>query len=276
MATVLKGVQKGKGGSVRKSGANVVYTERRRYVVLSDQRNESVLNVLATVGLPRVMLTTIPDTDDQCICTGLDPKQDEGSPYVWFVDADFSTESEKQETDGDPDPTTWVPVYSGKVESYPEVLYKDFSSPRRPYLNSAGDKFPEPLILQRPIIVYDFFQYEPAAITDVEIGDRNDTINSASHRGFAARTLKLSVTSFERGFFFGHSLVRINYSVAYKQDTWLNRPLDMGYSHKISGVRHPTDKIVALNPDGTAKPDSADPDVLEFKSHREISFSFLR
>ncbi|AMV34585.1 hypothetical protein VN12_20845 [Pirellula sp. SH-Sr6A] len=277
MATLLKGVQKGKGGSIRKSGSNMVYTERHRYIVLSDVRNESILNVLSTAGLPKVMVSTIAGTGGNCVCVGLDPKQDEGSPFTWFVDSEWSTESENQTTSSNPDPTTWVPRYSGKVETYPEVIYKDFSTPPKPYLNSAKDKFPEPLIVRRPVIVYDFFQYEAPTVTDVQIGDRNDTINSAIFKGFGAQTLKLTVTGFERGFYFGFDCVRINYSVAYKKNKWLNTPLDMGYSYLTStGERIATDKIVCLNSDGTKKSDNATPDTLEFKEFPEISFSFLR
>lgn len=276
MATLLKGVKKGRGGSVKQSGQNITYTERRTYIVLSDIKNDSVINVLSTAGLPRVMLTTVDGTGGQCVCTDVSPKQDDGCSYTWFVDVEFSTNAEKQETSGDPDPTTWIPVYSGKVETYPEVLYRDFSSPRKPYLNSAGDKFPEPLIVKRPVIVYDFYQYEPATITDSEIGDRNDTVNTASVRDFAAETLKLTVTGFERGWFFGFPAVRINYSIAYKKDKWLNEPLNAGYGYKIAGKRYPSDKLVFLNSDGSPKADSAEPDVLTFKESRQISFSFLR
>lgn len=277
MATLLKGVKKGRGGGIKQSGTNITYTERRTYIVLSDIRNDSVINVLSTAGLPRVMLTTVDGTAGQCVCTDVSPKQDEGCPYTWTVDVEFSTNAEKQENSGDPNPTTWVPVYSGKVEHYPEVIYEDFSSPPKKYLNSAKDKFPEPLIVKRPVIVYDFYQYEPASITDVQIGDRNDTVNTASIRGFAAETLKLTVTTFERGWFFGFPAVRINYSVAYKKNKWLNTPLDMGYSYlTATGERIASDKIVCLNPDGTKKADNATPDVLTFKEFRQISFSFLR
>lgn len=277
MATVLKGMQKGKGGSLKQSGKTFSYTERRRYIVISSVPNDSILNVLNTTGLPKVMVTSIPGTSGQCVCTGLDPKQDEGSPYTWFVDAEFSTSNEKQETGGDPDPTTWIPVYSAKIETYPEVLYEDFSTPKKKYLNSARDKFPEPLIVKRPIIVYDFFQYEPATLTEVEIGDRNDTVNIDEFRGFAAETLKLTVSGMEYGFFYGYPAVRVNYSVAYKKNKWLNVPLNVGYSYLLDGVRTPSDVLVALNSDGTKKADTAIPDTLTFKENPQIEFDdFLR
>lgn len=276
MTTVLLGIQKGKSGSIRQNGENVTYSERHRYVVQSDVKNESILNVLATPGLPVMMVSTIAGTDGQCICTGLDPKQDENSPYAWFVDVEWSTQAEKQTSGGNADPSTWVPVYSGKVEKYPTVLYTDQQG--TPYLNSAGDRFPDPLVVTRPIIVYDFFQYEAPGITDVAIGDRNDTINSGLVRGFPARSLKCMISGFERGWFFGYPVVKINYSIAYKKDLWVNKPLNVGYSYRLSagGERIASDKLVYLNSNGTKKPDSGTPDAMTFYEFREISFSFLR
>ncbi len=279
MATLLKGWKKGMGGKLSRSGNSpVTYNETRTAVVISDIKDESPFNVLSTTGLPRVGLSTL-ITPTAAICTSVDPKQDSVSPFVWFVDCEFSTATDKQDTnDSNPDPTTWLPIYSGKIETYPEVMHTDFSTPPKPYLNSAKCKFPEPLIINRPIIVYDFFQYEADTITDIQIGDRNDTINSDTVRGgmFPISTLKCTVSGFERGYFYGMAAVKINYSVAYKKSTWLNKPLDMGYDYLIGSNKLTSDSIVALNSDGTKKADTADPDALEFKGFRPISFSFLR
>jgi len=173
-----------------------------------------------------------------------------------------------------------VPIYKGKIQTVPEVMYKDFSDPPLPYLNSAFAKFPEPLVVNRPIIVYEFTQFEPATITDEQIGDRNDTINSVDHRGFDAQTLHLSIPEFERGFFFGFPAVRIQYRVAYKKNKWLNRPIDAGYEfYTTDGTvwsKEKSDTLCLLNPNGTKRPEREDPLYLEFKQFLEIPFSFLR
>ncbi len=280
MATVLRGERKGRSGRLSYSGGKVVYEETRSYVVISDALNEPSLTVLSTSGLPVVMITTISGTSGQCVCTNLNPIQSDQDPHVWIVEATFSTDVEGQETSDNPDPTTWVPVYQGKFDFFQEPLYKDFSDPPKPYLNSAGDKFPEPLIYRRPILVYEFYQIEVSTITDIEIGQRNDRINSEIFRDWPARTLKVQVMGFERGFFYGYNAVKIDYQVAYNEEEWLNRPLDVGYAYKTSagGARVSSDAVVWLNSDGTKKADSAtEPDALEFMGYKEIDFNdFLR
>lgn len=274
MATILKGFKKGKGGKLSKTERGTTYTESITAIVISNIPNESPYNVCLTSGLPKVGIDRLPPTN--AVCVDLDPKQDELSPYVWRVGIEYSTETDQQDTGENPDPTTWVPIYKGKIQTYPEVLYRDFSTPPKPYLNSARCKFPEPLIVNRPVIVYEFTQYEPATITDVQIGDRNDTVNSAGVKTFAAQTLKMSITEFERGYYFGFPAVRISYAVAYKKNKWLNVPLDVGYEYILEGKKIPSDTLVALNSDGTKRSDTVDPSTLEFKQFREIAFDFLR
>lgn len=278
MSTILKGWKKGMGGKFTKTKEGPVWTETRTAVIYSSIKYENPFTVLSTTGLPRVGLSTLPGLT-AAICTDVSPKQDTTSPYLWLADCEYSTATEKQDTnDSNPDPTTWLPIYGGKVETYPEVMHEDFSTPPKPYLNSAKCKFPEPLIINRPIIVYDFFQYEANSVTDIQIGDRNDTINSDTVRSgmFPIHTLKCTVSGFDRGYFYGMAAVKINYSVAYKKNKWLNRPLDMGYDSLYASVKVSHDSIVALNSDGTKKSDTAAPDVLEFKGFRPISFAFLR
>lgn len=284
MATVLKGRKKGMSGSLSYSGSKLVYSERHTYVVISDTIAEAILTVLATSGLPRVMIDSITGTYGACLCTGLDPKQDDQNPYVWYVDAMFTTDIEGQETEGDgidsADPLTWVPRYKGSFEFVPQVLYEDFSDPPKPYLNSAGDKFPEPLIYRRPCTVYDFWQIEDNSATDEEIGDRTDTVNSTTFRTFEAGKLKLQVSGFERGFWYGVDAVRIEYRVAYNKKGWLIKPADAGYAYRPSAGQKKvaSDALVFLNTDGTAKAESVtEPDYLEFKGHEQIDFNdFLR
>jgi hypothetical protein len=274
MATVLKGFKKGKGGKLSKTERGTVYTESMTAIVISNIPNESPYNVCLTSGLPKVGIDRLPPTN--AVCVDLDPKQDELSPYVWRVGIEYSTETDQQDTGEDPDPTTWVPIYKGKIQTYPEVLHRDFSTPPKPYLNSARSKFTEPLIVNRPVIVYEFTQYEPATITDIQIGDRNDTVNSAEVKSFPAQTLKLSITEFERGYYFGFPAVRISYAASYKKNKWLNVPYDMGYEYILSDKKIPSETLVFLNPDGTLKSDQTFPLSLEFKQFREIPFTFLR
>ncbi len=283
MATVLRGQKKGTSGKLSSTANGYVYTQSLEYIVISDVKDETVFNVLNTAGLPRIGFST--STFAGAVCRDLTPKQDTKSPYVWYVVADYTTEPLNQDTTGDdendPDPTAWVPIYKGIVETYPEVMFWDFSSTSKPYVNTAGKKFPEPLVRNRPIIVYSFQQYIDAAITDVQIGEFNDTINLTSFKGFDADTLKCTIADFERGYFYGLYCTLLSVKVAYKRDKWLDRPLNMGYEYRPTtgdpSVASAGGMLVSLDADGTRRSDLLDPLALEFVPHPRVEFStFLR
>jgi hypothetical protein len=288
MTTVLRGEKPARKGQLQATRDGMTYSVDREYFVLSDTKTESELNVLATSGLPIIGLSSLagfPGT----ICRSLSPQQDAKQPQLWTVTANFSTQPLNQEAPNsgpggtpNPDPTTWLPVYRGQMQYYPEVIYEDFTptTPKK-YVNYAGVPFSEPLTITRPIVVYDFWQYEANSVTDKAIGDRNDCINSASFTKnsvtYDQYTLKISIPEFERGYYYGYSCVRIHYQVAYKPSKWTIKPIQGGYEHLVAGVRVAAPKYVYLNADGTIRADSSGPLAdNEFIPHKPISFSFLR
>ena len=278
MATWLKGFTKGRKGKIVRGEKGPVYTESIDYIVISTVKDEALANVLATSGLPRVNVTS---TTYGAVCNSLDAKQDTKAPNVWRATAEFTTEPLNQDTGGDnPDPTTWTPIYKGTIETYPEVLYKDFSPTPKAYVNSCNNKFPEPLIINRPIIVYQFQQYIAKTISDVTIGGYNEVINSGGFKGFAAKSLKCNVSGFERGYFYGYECTLVDFKVSYKKSLWLNKPLDMGYEYRPSAgapaMSTAGGKLVALNPNGTLRADTAEPLALEFQPYDDVPFTFLR
>lgn len=292
MATFLRGEKRGRSARFERTKDGFQFTESRTYVVISDDSRESPVIVASTAGLPVPGITA---TLSGAICRSLNPQQDEKQPKVWNVQAEFSTEPLNQQVDKsgtpDPNPLNWVPIYRGAIETYPQVLSFDKSSPKKPYVNSAFDKFPEPLVRHTPVIVYEFSQYEAANITDKQIGDRNESTNSTVFKGFPAWTLKLNVKGFERGWYFGYECVKIDYRVAYRPGEidgqgdltgWKDIPLDMGYSYFTAppasgGKKVNSLVLVALNPDGTKMADDSEPFWKIFKGLTEIDFNtFLR
>lgn len=278
MATFLRGEKRGRSARFERTKDGFQFTESRTYVVISDDSRESPVIVASTAGLP---VPGITPTLSGAICRSLNPQQDEKQPKVWNVQAEFTTEPLNQQVDKsgtpDPNPVNWVPIYEGVVETYAEVMMKDQDN--KPYVNSAKDKFPEPLLRNRPIIVYEFSQYEPKTLSDFDIGARTYTTNSVKFGPWEKQTLQLVVKKFTRGFFFGFETVKIDYRMAWKEDNWLDKPLDMGYSYRAvsGGDRVNSLVLVALNTDGTKKADTADPDALNFKAMKEIDFNtFLR
>lgn len=289
MSTVLLGEKPGRNGQLQSNKDGMTYSVDRTYFVQSSVKNDSEINVLATTGLPIIGLSSLagfPGT----ICRSLRPQQNAKQPQLWEVTANFSTQPINQDAPNtgpggtpNPDPTTWIPRYSGKMQYYQEVVYEDFSSTPKQYVNYAGVPFSEPLTITRPIIVYDFWQMEAPTITDKAIGDRNDCINSSGvTRGsstYPQYTLKASILEFERGYFYGYDVVNIHYQLAYKPSKWTVKPIQVGYEYRVAagGVRVASPKLVALETNGTLRSDSSPPLAdNEFIPHKPISFSFLR
>lgn len=278
MATILKGISSGRGGKLNLTAKGPVYTEQIEYIVISDIKNESLAVVLSTPGVPRINFSI---STYGALCLGLTPKQDTKSPYVWRIVADFTTEPLEYDTGSDdpesPNPTAWIPIYKGTVESYEEVVNEDFSTVPKKYVNSAKKKFPEPLVVKRPIVVYSFQQYVVPTFTDVQIGDWNDTINLTAFRDFPLDTLHLTVQDFERGVFYDFPCTLVSFRVAYKKDKWLNKPLDMGYEYRPAAgaqtVGSAGGKLVSLASDGTLRSDTLEPLALEFVPYQRLEFA---
>jgi|688.fasta_scaffold74274_5 hypothetical protein len=286
MATVLIGEKAERSGTLTATDSGFNYVVPRTYLVQSDINDDGELNVLLTSGLPIIGLSGLV-AFPEAICRSLRPRQNPKQPKLWEVQAEFSTAPLNQSIPAggggspNPDPTTWIPIYKGSIEYYDEVIHEDFSTPVRQYVNSAGCKFPEPLVVKRPIIVFDFYQYESASTTDKTIAERNDCINNMTvTRGsvnYDEYTLKCTVTDFERGFYYGYGAVKVHYRVAYKPAKWLNKPLDMGYEYKnTAGELQSSPKLVTLNSDGTMRSPFGTISSKEFKPHKPISFAFLR
>ena len=287
MATVLIGEKPTRSGTLTATDTGFNYTVPRTYLVQSDINDDGELNVLLTSGLPIIGLSGLV-AFPEAICRSLRPRQNPKQPKLWEVEAEFSTAPLNQTipaTGGggspNPDPTAWVPVYKGSIEYYDEVIHEDFSTPPKKYVNAAGCKFVEPLIVKKPITVFDFHQYEAGSTTDKTIAERGDCINNAAiTRGsvtYPIHTLKCTVVDFERGFYFGYAAVKVHYRIAYKPNAWLNKPLNMGYEYKnTAGELQSSPKLVTLNSDGTMRNPFGTIDALEFIPHKPISFAFLR
>ena len=294
MATVLLGEKPTRSGTLTATDSGFNYVVPRTYLVQSDINDDGELNVLLTSGLPIIGLSGLV-AFPEAICRSLRPRQNPKQPKLWEVEAEFSTAPLNQRvpaTGGgggggggggspNPDPTSWIPIYKGSIEYYDEVIHEDYSDPPKPYVNTAGCKFVEPLIVKKPITVFDFHQYEDAEITDKEIAGRGDKVNEleVDRDGviYEPYTLKCTVLDFERGYYFGYPAVKVHYRIAYKENLWLNRPLNMGYEYKNSAEQlQSSSKLVTLNSDGTMRNPFGTIDVLEFKPHKTISFDFLR
>jgi hypothetical protein len=268
--------------TVSNSNGMAVLNETYRYIVQTDNKSTTRIEVLyGTPGLPRANQTV--SAFGAAVCIGVDAFRRADNPLIWDVTATFSSEVEEGQDSQDPesDPTVWVPIYETKFERLQEVVTKDQSGTS--IANSAGQPFQVGLTIGRFIPVWEFFQFEPATVTDEQIIDRNETVNNASFKGRAAKSLLLTILSSRVGFYYGARRRLTQYSLKYNDRLWTHKRLDVGTIYLATGQRKPyldddnrTVILGSLNGSGGKAAAGSPPATLEFDIYPSISFSFLR
>jgi hypothetical protein len=234
MANVIMGERREGDIRIRSSSGIPQIDETYVFLVKSDNKNNSRLNISQTPGLPIVGVTV--SSFGLTVCKTKNAVRDPNNPLYWEVTCEFSSVVEEGQSSQDPqtNPTAWVPVYETKFERSQKVVVRDFAGAA--VVNSAGQAFDNGLTISRFLPVWDFFQFEPATVTDEEIIERNEVVNSTAFRGRAIKTLLCTVTSSKIGFYYGVPLRLTQYSLKYDPLTWIHRRLDIGSQFLDGGV----------------------------------------
>ena len=266
--------------AIRSSGGMPILDETYYYLVVGSSKSEAYLSIINTPGLPLVNTTVSPS--GYGICKTKSAKQREANPIYWDVTCHFSSEVDERQNNQDPatDPVTWVPIYETKFERLQEIVTKDLNN--KAVANSAGQPFEVGLTIGRFIPVWEFFQLESGSITDEQMADRNETINSSTFKGKPAKTLLLTIMSSVVGFYYGQRRRLTQYSIKYNKRKWKHKRLDVGTVY-LEGTFHLPylDKdgnvmLGGLNGAGLKVAVGDPPATLEFDIYDDISFSFLR
>jgi hypothetical protein len=204
--------------------------ETYEFLVEAETKFTSQFAVSQTPGLPVVNVT--PSAFGLTICRSKTVTRDEAIAKLWHVVCEFSSEVEEGQNSQDPntDPTAWVPIYETKFERVQVVVTKDFNGTA--IANSAGQPFPNGLTVTRKLPMWEFFQFEPATVTDEEVIDRSEITNSQTFRGRLAHTLLCTVVSSTIGFYYGVRLRFTRYSILYDKLNWKHKRLDVGTQYK--------------------------------------------
>ena len=293
MAHTLLGAKRAGEARLRSSDGAPVFESVYHFLVKADSKTASRASILATTGLPQ--LGDIDAGSSLGVCRSSVAVQREGQPLYWDVTCEFSTEVKESQDSQNPgsDPTTWKPVYETKFERIQEVVTEDASGVA--IANSAGQPFENGMTRTRSIPVWEFFQFEPATVTDEQIIERNETVNDDTFKGRAAHTLLLCVQSSVIGFYYGARLRLTHYALKYNKATWKHKRLDVGTVFLGTVGEEEIDQLPYLDagdPDNDIPPgvilggldgsggkvDAGDPPaVLEFDMYTPIDFSaFLR
>lgn len=261
-----------------------VYEVTYSYRVRADSVYQPELEILQASGLPDVNYT--PDPTGFAVCQSKNGTRRPEAALIWDVVCEFSSEIEEgqQSQGGAPepgsDPTVWVPVYETKFERYQEVVTKDQSG--NAIVNSAGQAFETGLTITRHIPIWEFFQFEPATVTDEEIIARSETVNSATFKGRSAKTLLCIVLSSVLGFYYGYRLRLTQYQLKYNSRDWQHKRLDVGTQYKsgttLLDFTSSDGSIMLGSLDGSGAKQSAGtaPAIRTFDQYATNTFSFIR
>lgn len=279
-ATVLGEQSEGRS-SVRSSGGVPVLDESYHYLVRTTSAAEDRTTVLSASGLPQVGITL--SAGGIAVCKNVDAVRRADQRTLWDVTATFSSEvDERQATQSvSGDPTEWVPIYETKFERLQEIMTEDADGDA--IANSAGQPFETGIVRSRFIPIWEFYQFEPASVTDEQVLERNETVNSEIFKGKDIHTLLCTVMSSVIGFYYGNRRRLTRYALRYNVKTWKHKRLDVGTAYLESAKLKPyldDDKNVILGGlDGSGAKVTAGtkPSILEFDQYDEIAFAtFLR
>ena len=287
MPNTVIGEKRDGGASIRSKNGQPILEETYSFLVKctdsqgNPDKSVSRIEVLTnTPGLPIVGESV--SAYGFSVCQGLTAERREDQPHYWDATATFSSEVEERQSNQNPqsEPTEWVPIYETKFERLQAVATKDQSG--NAIANSAGQPFDSGIAISRFIPVWNFWQFEPATVSDETIIERNEVTNNATFRGRAVDTLLCTVDSSVIGFYYGRRLRFTQYSLRYNSETWKQKRLDVGTVYKDGTTLKPylddEGNVIngPLNGSGGKVTGGDPPAVLEFAVFPSVGFSFLR
>lgn len=280
--SILGGSPKREGQcSIRSSGGMAIFDETYSYIVVATSVNEPYNTVVTTAGIPQVGIDLSPS--GYGICRSISATRMPENPKYWTVTCEFSSEVEENQNNQNPttDPQLWIPIYETKFERLQEVVTKDKNGTS--IANSAGQPFETGLTVSRFIPIWEFYQFESATLSDEQLIERNECVNSMQFKGRAAKTLLLTIITSSVGFYYGRKVRITKYQLRYNSKKWTHKRLDVGTVYKSGSDLLPyTDKynnviLGALNGSGAKQTVGTAPAVLEFDQYTEKRFQdFLR
>jgi hypothetical protein len=277
----LVGEQSQGRGNIRSSGGVPILDETYHYLVLMADVTADRIDALSVAGVPQVGVTQ--SANGFAVCKTVDAVRRDNQRLYWDITATFSSEVDERQSQQvvSGNPTEWIPIYETKFERLQEIATKDIDDVA--IANSAGQPFENGVLRARFIPVWEFYQFEPASVTDEEVIDRNETTNNAEFKGRAIDTLLLTVLSSVVGFYYGSRRRLTKYAIRYNYKTWKHKRLDVGTVYLEGGVHKPylddegNVMLGGLNNAGAKVSPGDEPAVRDFRMYYQSTFAnFLR
>lgn len=209
--------------------------------------------------------------------------QDHGLRWEVVLTASNSLEDTNNNGANTGDPTLWVPTEKILYEVKEEMSETDYSN--TPIANSAGIPYSTGVMKRRYLPVWEFVQFEPASVGNLDLLSRMEVTNSATWKGKAAKTWLCRVLDSYVGFFAGYRCRLVVYRLTYDEKKWTDKRLDKGDSYKSGSKLLPWINDAGVVIDGPLNGSGAmagtrsapgTPAIREFDQYASVPFTFLR
>lgn len=279
-------------GSIELGDKKVISRYALEYCVIAENISQGLITIRSTSGLPKVGLSTYSfegESDLRAICKKKSPRRDTKQPLVWFVRCDFDDDPSSQSEENEEDDTDAVDrpvIVTWDSEYGEEILYKDFSSPRKPIVTPVNNMFDPPPVKKviYPVCVIERYEatFTPATILTYE-----DHVNADPFYGAAAGRVLMAKITAKQVIEDAIKLWLVTYRLrfAIHEDGFTMMPLNQdGMFRPTAGaspepfIKKGVPYIGNLNLDGTASGDTktfGGADGLGFKPYPQADFDAL-
>ena len=243
MASEIVGELRRGSGTVRRGeNGRLNVTMQVDFLVVTDDKFTSREEVLlATANAPIVGLRYGPLGIP---CVSKTANRSETNPLYWELSCEFDSAVENQEPNEEnpdnPDPTTWIPIWTLKPSlTDGKTMIVDYSDPPQKLANTAGELYEPLTVAQRKLVSWTFNQFESASTDPMDIFNRHNTINS---NGFEKRTRGINWTfgeehflcqieEAELGYYAGFLCWNVQYTLTYSPEQWIKIVYSHGYNY---------------------------------------------
>lgn len=212
------------------------------YIVKTTTTADGIMDVLATTGLPKVGFNTYAyegEFDLAAVCKSKKAKRMGKRGLYWLVTCEFDNQSNSESEDNEneynsPLDRPYELDWSSVVEEV--ALWQDFSDPPKAIVNSAGERFPEPVtgFVVFPVLTIKRWEASFAASTILAYSQHR---NSAPWNGAAAGQVICEDIRATRVLEENALLWNVTYAFKYSPLAWYHKAkiLDQGTYYLSSG-----------------------------------------
>lgn len=203
----------------------------RRFVATTTA-SEGSYAVSIAAGVPS--LGAAHPEDAAALCTDIDAKQTSGTSNVWMITCKYTNDL-PDDTFDDDDPLSVRSKSAWSADDYSRFVDQDRDG--NPILNSAGDKYDEPIEMIDSLPVLTIVKNR-LSFSASQAYAYNNATNSDTFKGADPGTLRVKITASEE-WKSDSAYWAVNYTFRYNPNGWQPQILEAGLYQKVNNSRVP-------------------------------------